>query len=59
MNRNPAIRPDDRARFVAALDEGLADVAAGRVITHAELGKALDERFGTLATAKRAKPKRR
>jgi prevent-host-death family protein len=35
-----------RARFLAAVDEGLADADAGRVVSDEELGAALDAQFG-------------
>lgn len=35
-----------RARFIAAVDEGLADVAAGRTISDDELGADLDRELG-------------
>ena len=36
----------ERARFVAAEDEGLADVEAGRVHTQAEAEQLISSRFG-------------
>jgi prevent-host-death family protein len=45
-----------QAHFVAAVEEGLADVAAGRTVPDAELGKVLDARFG--ARPKRPKARR-
>lgn len=48
-------RLTSRARFVAAVQEGLDDEAAGRVIPDDELGRQLDARFG--AAAKPAKKK--
>ena len=50
------------ARLVAAASQGLSDVEQGRVVSHEELGKALDARFGELPRARRApraKPARR
>jgi prevent-host-death family protein len=38
----------ERARVVAAVEEGLADVDAGRTISDAELGRRLDRRYGKL-----------
>lgn len=35
-----------RARLVAAVEEGLADVEAGRTISHAELKRRLAKKFG-------------
>ena len=35
-----------RARFVEAVEEGLDDHEAGRVVGHEELGRRLDARFG-------------
>ena len=37
-----------RAGFVAAVQEGLADLDAGRVVADDELGRRLDARFGVL-----------
>jgi prevent-host-death family protein len=37
-----------RARFLGAVDEGLADVKAGRTISDEELGSELDQEFGKL-----------
>ncbi len=37
-----------RARFVAAVDDGLADLAAGRTLSDDELGAELDREFGKL-----------
>lgn len=34
------------ARFVAAVEDGLADLDAGRVVTDDALGRRLDARFG-------------
>jgi prevent-host-death family protein len=42
-----------QARFVAAVQEGLEDLEAGRVATHAELGRRLDARFGALPKNKK------
>ncbi len=36
----------ERARFVAAVEEGLADVKAGRVTDHEEVVKQVRSRFG-------------
>lgn len=36
----------ERARFVAAVEEGLADVKAGRVVDHEEVVKEVRSRFG-------------
>lgn len=38
----------ERARFVAAVERGLADVVAGRVVDDEELGRELDEEIGPL-----------
>ncbi|MCP3867565.1 MAG: type II toxin-antitoxin system prevent-host-death family antitoxin [Gammaproteobacteria bacterium] len=38
----------ERERFLQAIDEGLADAAAGRVISDEELGHQLDKHFGPL-----------
>jgi predicted transcriptional regulator len=40
----------ERERFVEAVEEGLADAEAGRVISDEELGRLLDEEFGPLDT---------
>lgn len=42
-----------QALFVAAVQEGLDDHEAGRVISHEELGRRLDARFGALPKAKK------
>jgi prevent-host-death family protein len=42
-----------RARFVGAIEDGLADADAGRVISDEELGRTVEQRYGT------AKPGRR
>lgn len=36
-----------RERFIASIREGLADAEAGRIVSDEELGRILDERFGT------------
>jgi len=38
----------ERARFISAVEEGLADADEGRTITDAALGKRLDREFGKL-----------
>jgi predicted transcriptional regulator len=38
-----------RARFVGAVEKGLADADAGRVTSHAELRREMKERFGKKA----------
>jgi prevent-host-death family protein len=48
-------RLTSQARFVAAVQEGLDDEAAGRVIGHDELGRRLDARFGTLSKTTKKK----
>jgi prevent-host-death family protein len=45
-------RLTSQARFVAAVQEGLDHADAGKVVEHDEVGKILDERFGTLAQEK-------
>ena len=42
-----------QARFVAAVQDGLADHEAGRVISHEELGRRLDARFGVIPEQKK------
>ena len=42
-----------QARFVAAVQEGLADLSAGRVIDDDEMGRLLDARFGQLTKSKK------
>ncbi len=37
-----------QARFVAAVQDGLSDLDAGRVVSDADLGRRLDARFGPL-----------
>ena len=39
-------RLDERARFIAAVREGLADAEAGRVVDDADLTRDLDAEFG-------------
>lgn len=41
-----------QARFLAAVQEGLADHEAGRTISHEEMGRQLDERFGVSSKKK-------
>ncbi len=43
-----ARRLTEEGRFVAAVQEGLRDDEAGRVISHEELGRRLDARYGAL-----------
>lgn len=38
-----------QARFVAAVQDGLSDLAAGRVVSDEALGHRLDARFGALS----------
>jgi prevent-host-death family protein len=38
-----------RARFVAAVQSGLGDLAAGRVVSDEDVGRRLDARFGALS----------
>lgn len=42
-----------QARFVAAVQEGLADLDAGRVVSDEDLGRRLDARFGRRTKSKR------
>lgn len=44
--RTDADEAAHRERFIAAVERGLADVEAGRVIDDDELGRELDEEFG-------------
>jgi prevent-host-death family protein len=46
----------NHGRFLDAVREGLDDVEQGRVVSDAELGRLLDQRYGVLP---RAKPRRR
>ena len=39
-----------QARFVAAVQDGLSDLDAGRVVSDEDLGRRLDARFGTLGS---------
>ncbi len=41
-------RLSEHARFLEAVDEGVADSAAGRVIDDTQLSSELDETFGSL-----------
>jgi prevent-host-death family protein len=41
------------SRVVASVNEGLRDLEAGRVHSHDEVGKILDERFGKQAKVKK------
>ena len=42
-----------QARFVAAVQDGLADLDAGRVISDEDLGRRLDARFGPITATKK------
>ncbi|MCZ2247132.1 MAG: type II toxin-antitoxin system Phd/YefM family antitoxin [Bacteroidia bacterium] len=44
-----------QARFVAAVQEGLSDLDAGRVVSDDDLGRRLDARFGALPKATKKK----
>jgi hypothetical protein len=44
----PRSRSIGCARFVAAVERGLADVAAGRVVDDDDVGRELDEELGPL-----------
>lgn len=49
----PLPRPsdrDERERFIAAVERGLADVEAGRVHSHAEVVAEMRERFPPVPT---------
>lgn len=46
-------RLSTQARFVAAVNEGLADLEAGRVVSDDEVGRRLDARFGPLTKSKK------
>jgi prevent-host-death family protein len=41
-----------QARFIAAVQEGLDDYEEGRVVSHDEVGRRLDARFGALPKKK-------
>ena len=45
-----------RARFVAAVEQGMQDIDDGRILSDEAVGEILDARFGALA---KAKPQRR
>jgi len=47
-----------RDRVISAIDEGLADVAAGHTFTHDEVGQWIDTEFGP-PPVKRARTKKR
>ena len=62
QNGKPAavlLSPEDfdqltyHSRVVASVHEGLQDLEASRVHSHAEVGKVLDERFGKQAKVKK------
>lgn len=38
-----------RARFVAAVQDGLSDLDAGRIVRDEDLGRRLDARFGAMS----------
>ncbi len=40
-----------QGRFIAAVQEGLSDLDAGRVVSDDDLGRRLDARFGSLPKA--------
>ena len=44
-----------QARFMAAVQEGLSDLDAGRVVSDGDLGHRLDARFGSLPKATKKK----
>lgn len=44
-----------QARFVAAVQDGLRDLDAGRVVSDDDLGRRLDARFGPLPKANKKK----
>lgn len=48
LSRQDAADLTERARFIGAIERGLADVAAGRVIDDDELGRELDAELGPL-----------
>jgi prevent-host-death family protein len=45
-------RLTSQARFVAAVQEGLDQADAGRVVEHDEVGRILDARFGAVSQEK-------
>ena len=62
QNGKPAavlLSPEDfdqltyHSRVVASVNEGLKDLESGRVVSHAQVGKVLDERFGKQAKVKK------
>lgn len=48
-------RLTQQARFVGAVQAGLGDLEAGRVVADDELGRRLDARFGALPKVKKTK----
>jgi antitoxin YefM len=65
QNGKPAavlLSPEDfdqltyQSRVVASVNEGLKDLEAGRVLSHAHVGKVLDERFGQRKVKPEAAP---
>lgn len=51
----PFDRLTAQARLVAAIQEGLSDLDAGRVVSDDEVGRRLDARFGAPARVARKK----
>jgi len=45
-------RLTNQGQFVTAVQEGLSDLDAGPVVSHDELGRRLDARFGALTEPK-------
>ena len=44
-----------QSRFIAAINEGLEDADAGRLVSDLELSRFLDDRYGRLPAKRRAK----
>ncbi len=42
-----------RARFIAAVEDGLAQADAGRTVSHAKVLRGLEKRFGTASKKKK------
>jgi prevent-host-death family protein len=51
-------RLSGHARFMSAVEEGLEDIESGRVLSHEDVGRVLDQRFGALPKMKTKAKKR-